>query len=419
MRKSRFLIAATVVAVTLGAGLTVASRSDKAEAAVAWNEDFNGAAGAGVDTSKWNFDTGGSGFGNQELQYYTSGTSNVAMDGQGHLVITARKGSGGHNDCWNGACQFTSGRIQTSGKFTQQYGHVEARIQVPNGSGLWPAFWMLGGGNWPGDGEIDVMEVVGRDPNRLYGTLHGPGYSGGNAFGGNLVAGSPWYQAFHNYAVDWSANQIVWTVDGQEYFRATPDSLKAAKGNVSWAYTHPFFVILNLAVGGNFGQGDPGSLPSESRMLIDYVHVNTSNNPPADNGNNNGNNGGSGKGIKSKLSGRCIDIPGANAVDGARLQTYDCNGTAAQQWTPNSDSTLRAMNMCMDPAGGALTDGTPIQLVKCNGNPVQRFVFSDAGDLVNVSANKCVDVKDKNEANGAALQLWECRGTSNQKWTRV
>lgn len=409
MRKSRFLIAATAVVAVLGVGLTVSSRNDTAEAAVVWNEEFDGPAGSGVDTSKWNFDTGtGSrGWGNEELQYYTSGTNNVAKDGQGNLVITARKGSGGHNDCWYGTCQFTSGRIHTANKFTQQYGHIEARIQVPNGSGLWPAFWMLGGGNWPTDGEIDIMEVVGRDPNRLYGTLHGPGYFGGNAFGGTLVAGSPWYQAFHTFAVDWSADQIVWTVDGQEYFRATPSSLKAAKGNVNWVYDHPFFIILNLAVGGNFGQGDPASLPAESRMVIDYVHVSTSATPPS-----------GGNALKSNLSGRCIDIPGANAVDGARLQMYDCNNTAAQQWTFNGDGTLRALGKCMDPAGGALTNGTPIQLVTCNGNPVQRFTLSGAGDLVNISANKCVDIKDYNTANGAQLHLWECTGNSNQKWTR-
>ncbi|GAB2586745.1 hypothetical protein Aab01nite_51170 [Paractinoplanes abujensis] len=273
MRKSRFLIAATALTVTLGAGLAVGSRNDTAEAAVVWNEDFNGPAGAGVDTSKWNFDVGGHGWGNQELQYYTDGTSNVAMDGEGHLVITARKGSGGHNDCWNGACQFTSGRIQTSGKFTQQYGRVEARIKVPDGSGLWPAFWMLGGGNWPADGEIDIMEVVGREPNQLFGTLHGPGYSGGASYGNQIVSGTPWHQDFHTYAVDWSPNLIVWTVDGNEFFRATPESLRAAKGNVDWVFEHPYFIILNLAVGGNFGQGNPAGLPGESRMLIDYVHV--------------------------------------------------------------------------------------------------------------------------------------------------
>ena len=408
MRRFRFLTAAAVVVVAMGAGLTVASRGDTAEAAVVWNDDFNGAAGTGVDTSKWNFDTGGGGWGNSELEYYTSGTSNVAMDGQGHLVITARKGSGGHNDCWNGTCQFTSGRIQTAGKFTQQYGHIEARIQVPNGSGLWPAFWMLGGSNWPTDGEIDIMEVVGRDPNRLYGTLHGPGYSGANGYGANIVAGSPWYAAFHNYAVDWTANQIVWTVDGQEFFRATPASLQAAKGNVSWVYNHAFFIILNLAVGGNFGAGNPASLPAESKMLVDYVHVSTSDSAPP-----------TGSALKSSLSGRCIDIPGANPVDGVRLQTYDCNGTAAQQWAANSDGTMRAMGKCMDPAGGALTNGTPIQLVTCNGNAVQRFTLSAAGDLVNVSANRCVDVVDRNTANGALLQLWDCTGGSNQKWTRA
>ena len=411
MRRSRFLIAAAAVVVTLSGGLAVVSRGDTAEAAVVWNEEFNGGAGTGVDSSKWNFDTGGGGWGNQELQYYTSGTNNVAMDGQGHLVITARKGSGGHNDCWNGTCQFTSGRIQTAGKFTQTYGHIEARIQVPNGSGLWPAFWMLGGGNWPTDGEIDIMEVVGRDPNRLYGTLHGPGYSGGASYGNTLVAGSPWYQAFHNYAVDWTANQIVWTVDGQEYFRATPASLQAAKGGVSWVFNHGFFIILNLAIGGNFGQGNPAGLPAESKMLIDYVHVSTDGGttpPPAGWG-----------GLKSALNGKCIDIPGANAVDGARLQMYDCNGTAAQQWAANGDGTMRAMGKCMDPAGGALTNGTPIQLVTCNGNPVQRFTLSAAGDLVNVSANKCVDIKDVNSANGAQLHLWDCIGASNQKWARA
>ncbi|SNY64390.1 glycoside hydrolase family 16 protein [Paractinoplanes atraurantiacus] len=411
MRKSRFFIAAAAVVVALSGGLAVGSRSDTAEAAVVWNEDFNGAAGTGVDSSKWNFDVGGNGWGNQELQYYTSGTSNVAMDGQGHLVITARKGSGGHNDCWNGTCQFTSGRIQTAGKFTQQYGHVEARIQVPNGSGLWPAFWMLGGGNWPTDGEIDIMEVVGRDPNRLFGTLHGPGYSGGSSFGGTLVAGSPWYQAFHTYAVDWSPNLIVWTVDGQEYFRATPDSLRAAKGNVNWVFDHPFFIILNLAIGGNFGQGNPAGLPNESKMLIDYVHVSTSTTTPPPSG--------GGKALKSNLNGRCVDIPNANPADGARLQMWDCNGSAAQQWTANSDGTMRAMGKCMDPAGGALANGTPIQLVTCNGNPVQRFTLSAAGDLVNVSANRCVDIKDVNPNNGAQLQLWDCGGTANQKWTRA
>lgn len=143
-------------------------------------------------------------------------------------------------------------------------------------------------------------------------------------------------------------------------------------------------------------------------MLVDYVRVSAWNSDS-----------GTGTALKSNLSGRCIDIPGANPVDGALLQMYDCNGTSAQQWTFNSDGTLRSMGKCMDPAGGVLTNGTAIQLVTCNGNPVQRFTLSAAGDLVNVSANRCVDIKDQNSANGATLQLWDCAGTANQKWSKA
>jgi hypothetical protein len=145
--------------------------------------------------------------------------------------------------------------------------------------------------------------------------------------------------------------------------------------------------------------------------VVDYVRVNAwdgGTTPPPPTGN----------ALRSTFSNRCIDIPSANPVDGARLQLYDCNNTGAQQWAANGDGTLRALGKCMDPAGGTLANGTPIQLVTCNGNPVQRFTLSGAGDLVNISANRCVDVKDWNPNNGAQLQLWDCAGTTNQKWTR-
>ncbi len=200
MRKTRILIAAVAVLATITGGLTVTSRNDVAEAAVVWHDDFNGAAGSGVDTSKWNFDTGGSGFGNQELEYYTSGTSNVARTVRATWSSRRARAAAATTTAGTAPASWTSGRIQTAGKFTQQYGHIEARIQVPNGSGLWPAFWMLGGGNWPTDGEIDIMEDVGRDPNPLYGTLHGPGYSGGNGSAAPATGQPPWCNAFHNYA---------------------------------------------------------------------------------------------------------------------------------------------------------------------------------------------------------------------------
>ncbi|WP_030438661.1 glycoside hydrolase family 16 protein [Actinoplanes subtropicus] len=407
MRTTRILLAAAVVATTLTAGLWAGARNDRAEAsvgAITWSDEFNGAAGSPVDSSKWKFDTGGSGWGNNELEYYTNSASNVYQDGQGHLAITARKENPAGYGCWYGSCTYTSGRILTADKFSQTYGHFEASIKIPKGQGMWPAFWMLGGNNWPTTGEIDIMENVGNTPNTVYGTIHGPGYSGANGVGGNRTIGSPLGDGFHTYAVDWSPNLIVWYLDGSEYFRATPAQIN---GN-TWVFDHPFFMILNVAVGGSWPGNPDASTSFPQTMLVDYVRVSAWNND-----------GGTASALKSNFSGRCIDIPGANPVDGARLQMYDCNGTAAQQWTFNSDGTLRAMGKCMDPAGGALTNGTPIQLVTCNGNPVQRFTLSAAGDLVDVSANRCVDVKDWNSANGAALQLWDCAGTSNQKWTKA
>ena len=413
MRKTRVLLAATLVAVTLTGGLVAASRNDTADAAIGgitWQDEFNGAANSPVDASKWKFDIGGGGWGNNEQQYYTNSTSNVRQDGQGHLAITARKENPANYQCHYGTCQYTSGRILTADKFSQRYGRFEASIKVPKGQGIWPAFWMLGGNSWPATGEIDIMEHVGKDPTTVYGTVHGPGYSGAEGIGGNRNLGVPLSDAFHNYSVEWSPNLIVWFVDGSEYFRVTPASL----GGDQWVFDHAFFMILNVAVGGYWPGYPDGSTQFPQTMLVDYVRVSAwtdgGTTPPPATG---------GTALRSNFSNRCIDIPGGNAVDGARLQLWDCNGSGAQKWAPNGDGTMRALGKCMDPAGGALTNGTPIQLVTCNGNPVQRFTLSGSGDLVNVSANKCVDVKDWNSANGAQLQLWDCGGTTNQKWTKA
>jgi beta-glucanase (GH16 family) len=409
MRKTRILLAAAVVVTTLTGGLFAGSRHNEAEAAIGaitWQDEFNGAAGTPIDGSKWKFDTGGGGFGNAELEYYTNSTNNVVQDGQGHLAITARKANPANYQCWYGTCTYTSGRVLTADKFTQTYGRFEASIKIPKGQGIWPAFWMLGGNNWPTTGEIDIMENVGSAPNTVYGTVHGPGYSGAGGIGGNKTIGSALGDAFHTYAVDWSPNLIVWYLDGSEYFRVTPANIN---GN-TWVYDHPFFMIMNVAVGGYWPGSPNSSTVFPQTMLVDYVRVSAWN---SDGG------GATGSALKSNFSGRCIDIPGANPVDGARLQMYDCNGTDAQKWTFNTDGTLRALGKCMDPAGGALTNGTPIQLVTCNGNPVQRFTLSSAGDLVNISANRCVDITNQNSANGAQLQLYDCSGGSNQKWTKA
>jgi beta-glucanase (GH16 family) len=415
MRTYRTLLAAATVAVTLTGALAVASRADRAEAdvgGITWSDEFNGAAGTSVDGAKWGFDTGGGGFGNNELEYYTTSTSNVAMDGQGHLAITARRENPANYQCWYGTCQYTSGRILTSGRFTQRYGRFEASIKIPKGQGLWPAFWMLGDNigsvGWPNSGEIDIMENIGRTPNTVYGTVHGPGYSGANGVGGNRTIGAPLGDAFHTYAVTWSPNLIVWTLDGAEYFRVTPANVSG-----TWVFDHPFFIIMNVAVGG-FWPGNPdASTVFPQTMLVDYVRVSAWNDtgggtPPPPSG---------ASALRSNFNGRCIDIPGANPVDGARLQMYDCNGTVAQRWTIGSDGTVRAMGKCMDAQGAGTANGTPVQLYTCNGTGAQRFTLTAAGDLVNVPANRCVDIRDRNSANGAQLQLWDCTGGANQKWT--
>jgi beta-glucanase (GH16 family) len=423
MPKSRFLVATVALAAVIAGGLVAASSNGDAVAAVGgitWQDEFEGRAGTPVDGGKWGFDIGGSGWGNNELQYYTDSTSNVALDGRGHLAITARRENPANYQCHYGACQYTSARIKTAGKFTQRYGRFEARIKVPKGQGIWPAFWMLGdnigGVGWPNSGEIDIMENVGKAPNTGHGTVHGPGYSGGGGIGGSRTLGAPLGDDFHNFAVDWSPDLIVWTLDGSEYFRITP----ASPNGRQWVFDHPFFMILNVAVGGNW-PGDPDNSTSlPQTMLVDYVRVSAWDGGSSAGGNpGEGNAGSSGNALKSNYNSRCIDIPFGRPADGAALHMWDCSGGIAHQtWSFEGDGTLRSMGMCMDPAWGSNANGTTIQLANCSGNPVQRFTLSPAGDLVNISANKCVDIQDWNPDNGGRLVLWDCAGTANQKWNR-
>ena len=233
-----------------------------------WSDDFTGTAGTSPDNAKWSSDigTGIMGWGNSELQYYTNRPSNAQKDGSGNLVITARSesyaGSG-----------FTSARIKTKNLFEQSYGRFEARIKTPTGPGLWPAFWMLGSNidatPWPQCGEIDIMEQRGQEPFITHGSVHGPGYSGANAkTKAYALANGRFDTDYHIYAIEWGENYIDYFVDNFLYQRITPDDVTG-----QWVYDHPFFIILNVAVGGNFVGFPTTGTPFPQSMYVDYVRV--------------------------------------------------------------------------------------------------------------------------------------------------
>ena len=240
---------------------------------LAWSDEFDGADGTAPDASRWAYDTGGGGWGNNELQSYTDRRENASIRG-GALVIRAVR------ETFTGADgirrDFTSARLKTQGRFTQAYGKVEARLQIPRGQGIWPAFWMLGEdittARWPACGEIDIMENIGREPATVHGTLHGPGYSGGQSIGAAFPSpsGRPFADDYHVFTIEWEPQAIRWYVDGTLYQTRTPANLPAGS---KWVFDHPFFLILNVAVGGNW-PGNPDAtttLPQE--MLVDWVRV--------------------------------------------------------------------------------------------------------------------------------------------------
>ncbi len=237
-----------------------------------WSDEFDGAAGTPPNPAFWKYDLGGAGFGNNERQFYTDLPENVSMDGSGNLVITAREDPSGERDCHYGVCQYTSGRILTAGKVEFTYGRVEARIKLPFGQGIWPAFWMLaaniGEVGWPDSGEIDIMEFIGKEPRNVYGTVHGPGYSGAHAVSKWRTLEQDVSDDFHTFAVEWEPNVIRWYVDGDLYHTLTPEGVPGA-----WVYDHDFFIILNLAVGGYWpGYPDETSTFPQT-LLVDYVRV--------------------------------------------------------------------------------------------------------------------------------------------------
>ena len=273
-RRVRILESLVIVLALAGWGSRCGADSQPAmepsvDSTLTWSDEFDGPAGQLPDPANWRFDVGGSGWGNEQLEFDTDRTQNARLDGRGHLEIVARRES------YQGR-SYTSARINTSQLFSQASGRFEARIKLPIGQGIWPAFWLLGTNfgevGWPACGEIDIMEYRGQQPNVVHGSLHGPGYSGGAAISRRytLPTGT-FHDDFHVFAVEWDVDRITWLVDGNPYRTVTAGDIPSG---ANWVFDHPFFIILNVAVGGHF-VGPPSSTTTvfPQTMLVDWVRV--------------------------------------------------------------------------------------------------------------------------------------------------
>lgn len=251
----------TPTAVQLPPTETPLAEEDQAGWDLVWADEFEGDS---LNEENWIPETGAGGWGNNERQFYTDRPENLRLE-DGVLIIEAREEAYRGND-------YTSARIKTQYLQTWTYGRMEARIKLPTGQGIWPAFWMLGENfptvGWPACGEIDIMENIG-NPLTVYGTVHGPGYSGGQSVGeSHTVDGEPLTDDFHTYAVEWTPEEIRWYVDDVQYSTITPRDLPG-----EWVYDHPFFLLLNLAVGGEWPGYPDQSTTFPQQLVVDYVRV--------------------------------------------------------------------------------------------------------------------------------------------------
>lgn len=227
-----------------------------------WQDEFKDDV---IDPSKWTMEIGGHGWGNNERQFYTDRPENVRLE-DGQLIIEAK-------DEFFVRRPYTSGRIKTQDHFSFTYGRVEARMKLPFGQGIWPAFWMLGADidqvGWPRSGEIDIMEHIGRQPRHIHGTVHGPGYSGGGGVGHfTTFPPNSLYEEFHIYAIEWEPDVIRWYVDDDLFFTLTPQQVPG-----EWVFDKPFFILINLAVGGNWPGYPDDSTVFPQFLTVDYVRV--------------------------------------------------------------------------------------------------------------------------------------------------
>ena len=286
MRSKLFAPIGAFMAISVALSLAVNPVADAApkKLKLLWSDEFNGKKGARPSAKVWSAEIGGGGWGNSERQYYTDKSANASMDGAGRLIITADRISNeyaeqigtvpGTEDILNrcSECQFTSARLKTARKLSFMYGRVEARIKMPVGVGTWPAFWMLGQNidqiGWPKSGEIDILEYIGKEPHMVFTTLHTQD-SHGNTINTKKTKFPTIEEGFHVFALDWTKDKMEFYVDDTLVYTFQPK----VKNDDTWPFNKPFYFILNVAIGGNFGGPavDDSIFPQD--FIIDYVKV--------------------------------------------------------------------------------------------------------------------------------------------------
>jgi hypothetical protein len=410
------------VVVTALTGIQAARADTAPPPPPGWNtvfsDNFAGAAGAAPSSANWFYDIG-TGYGTGEAEQTTSSTSNVYLDGNGHLVLKAIDNGG----------TWTSGRIEsTRDDFQAPPGgelEMTASIEQPNpanGLGYWPAFWALGspmrtGGGWPTSGEIDMMEDV-NGLNQASQTLHDAANSPGHALIACPAAGSGCQTGYHTYSVilnrtNTSAETLQFLMDGTGESTIT----EASVGTTAWqeAIDHGFFIIFDLAMGGNYPNGicnctTPTSATSSgASMSVGYVAV------YEEGGNSTPTGTPTATGPVTGLNGLCLANQNSLNTEGNPIGVTACNGSAGQQWSPYSDGTLRTQGGCLDVVSAGTTSGTDVDWYACNGTAAQTWTHESNGELVNPSSGLCLT--DPGGNTGARLDIETCTGSAQQLWT--
>jgi hypothetical protein len=380
-----------------------------------FDDDFAGPAGS-APSYNWMYDTGpGSSFGTGEIETMTDSSSNVYLDGNGHLDITALDSGG----------SWTSGRIQTTspnvGAPAGGELEVTASIEQPDaGPGYWPAFWMLGPGQWPENGEIDIMEDV-NSLSELSGTIHcgtdpaGP-CNEPDGIGSGLTACPGCQSGYNTYTMilnrtNTSDESITFYLDGNPYFSVDESQV----GTATWqaAFDHDMSIILDLAIGGSYPDGQCGcttptsATASGGTMSVAYVAAYESTGAAL-----------GPTGPVTGYDGLCVDDQSASTANYNPVQVYTCNNTDAQQWTfDTANDTLQVLGMCMDIYAGGTADGTLVDLYYCNGSGAQVWQPQSDGALYNPQSGKCLDDTNWSTTPGTQLQIWDCTGNANQQWS--